>query len=113
MPDLNSRVTPKATTHDQKMAREVFDKISNFYHPAKKCTAGKEEIKEESTHNGDDLEKIKREKERNKEQETSYFSELYTLYLIRGLLNQIYIVHPSLSFNYLSNFPIVNFLSLL
>ena len=57
MPDLNSRVTPKATTHDQKMAREVFDKISNFYHPAKKCTAGKEEIKEESTHNGDDLEK--------------------------------------------------------
>ena len=113
MPDLNSRVTPKATTHDQKMAREVFDKISNFYHPAKKCTAGKEEIKEESSHNGDDLEKIKREKERNKEQETSYFSELYTLYLIRRLLNQIYIVHPCLSFNYLSNLPIVDFLSLL
>ena len=35
MPDLNSRVTPKATTHDQKMAREVFDRISIFYHPTK------------------------------------------------------------------------------
>ena len=107
MISLNNKDIPKVFPLDQRMAREVSNRTITFCHPIRKCTIGKQEgggTKIGFSPQMRESKKIERERE-----DLVIFIAPYFVPQEEFFLNWIHLVHPSLSFDQLSNLPIVDY----
>lgn len=84
MTDLNTRETPKISTHDQEMVGEVFDGISISIYPAKKSITGKGEegrIKGGGSQREKGSRKIRKNNKREKNGEKELIFSLDSLFV--------------------------------
>lgn len=114
MIDLNTRETPKISTHDQEMVGEVFDGISISIYPAKKSITGKGEegrIKGGGSQREKGSRKIRKKNKREKNGEKELIFSLDSLFVPwENSFSFIKVfIFTFLIFNYLSNLPIMEF----